>query len=457
MIDRSIAPLPAEPKSFIIPRVQKFILSNGIEIFFVHKNNLPIIHASVLIEAGSKFDPANKAGLAYLTSLLIDEGAGEFNALQLSDEFEKMGSILSISADQDYINLSLLSLTENFDHSLYLLGKILTEPKFDEKDYAREKKKVLDKILQLKDDAGYIASTIFEKIVFQKTFYELPELGYSKSVEQISNQDVIDYYRSMFTNNNTKIIAVGNLPAGSVIDQFEKTIGKWNNKLLAKNAFAPPDKPGSKYYIIDKKDSAQCEIRIGHPAKKRTAKDYYATRIMNTILGGQFSSRINLNLREDKGYTYGASSAYSYYKETGLFEIHTAVNIENSADAVKEILKEIDGIRREITEKEIDFAKSFMIKQFPSRFESFSQITRNIETLVIHSLEFSELENFINNIESVTSEEILEAAKENIIPDDLVIVLCGGKNKILSQLKDELNVEPVELDSDGILIIQSNN
>ena len=452
MINRSIAPLPTETKSFLIPEIEKHTLSNGVEIFFVHKNNLPIIHMSVLVEAGSKYDPAAKAGLAYLTSLLIDEGAGEFNALQLSDEFEKMGSILSISADQDHINFSLLSLTENFNHSTYLLGKILTDPRFDEKDFNREKKKVLDRILQLKDDAGYLASTVFEKIIFHNSCYESPELGNSATVDHISNQDIIDFYKSAFTANNTKIILVGNIPVESAIEQIEKTIGDLNNKSHEINAFVSPSKPGSKYYIIDKKDSAQCEIRIGHTAKKRTAEDYIATRIMNTILGGQFSSRINLNLREDKGFTYGANSAFSYYKESGLFEIHTAVNIENSAEAVQEILKEVNGIRKEITDKEIDFAKSYLIKQFPSRFETFSQITRNIETLVIHSLDFSELENFVRKIAETDNKDILTAAQKNIVPDDLIIVLCGEKNKILSQLKDKLNVEAVELNNEGIPI-----
>jgi zinc protease len=148
MIDRSIAPSPTEKTSFEIPKIQKLELSNGIEIYFVPKNNLPVVYISLLTEAGSKYDPKGKKGLSYLTSLLIDEGAAKFDAIELSDEFEKLGSMFSVSCDQDHVNLSLLSLRENFDRSLYLLGKILTEPKFEQKDFVREKKKVLDRILQ---------------------------------------------------------------------------------------------------------------------------------------------------------------------------------------------------------------------------------------------------------------------------------------------------------------------
>jgi zinc protease len=174
---------------------------------------------------------------------------------------------------------------------------------------------------------------------------------------------------------------------------------------------------------------------------------------MNTILGGQFSSRINLNLREAKGFTYGANSAFSYYQDSGLFEINTAVNIENTGAALKEILKEINGIRTEITEKEIDFAKSYLIKQYPARFETYSQIAKNIESLIVHSLPFDELTNYVENLASQNRENILSSAIQNILPDELVIVMCGEKGKIVDQLKIELNVIPVELDIEGNLII----
>jgi zinc protease len=452
MINRSLAPLPTEIASFDFPKVQQFTLSNGIKIYFVHKNNLPVVSVSLLVEAGSKFDPVEKKGLAYLTSLLLDEGAGEFDAIQLSDEFEKLGSMFSVSADQDHMHMSLLSLTENFERSLYLFGRVLTEPRFEQNEFEREKKKLLDRILQLTDDAGYIASTVFEKLILHNSPYELPEMGYAKTVKNISNDDIINYYKKNFSNQLTSVIVVGNFSTKMLSESLEYSLGKWQVDALNRSTFIPPSKPVGKYYIIDKKDSAQCEIRVGHISSKRTAPDFYATRIMNNILGGQFSSRINLNLREAKGFTYGATSAFSHYKDAGIFGIHTAVNIENTAEAVKEILKEIDGIRLEITKKEIDFAKSSMIKQYPSRFETYSQIARSIETLIVHSLSFAELENYISIIERLTDEEIIQAARKNILPDDLVIVLCGEKDKIMNQLKAELNTTAIMLNYEGEII-----
>jgi zinc protease len=170
---------------------------------------------------------------------------------------------------------------------------------------------------------------------------------------------------------------------------------------------------------------------------------------MNAILGGQFSSRINLNLRENKGFTYGATSAFLYYRESAFFEISTAVNIENSGQAVKEILKEIDGIRYSISENEIYFAKSYLIKQFPSQFETYPQIAKNIESLLIHSLDLNQLSLYTGRIEAASADEIRRAALENIFPDKMTVLIAGDRIKIREQLKSALNAEPTEVDLYG--------
>ena len=173
---------------------------------------------------------------------------------------------------------------------------------------------------------------------------------------------------------------------------------------------------------------------------------------MNTILGGQFSSRINSNLREKKGFTYGANSSFSYYKEAGLFEISTAVNIENTGEAITEILKELNGIRDHITDEEINFAKSYLIKQFPSRFETLNQIAKNLESLLIHSLPTDELFNYTNEIKSVSNEEVRTSAINNVLPDELVVVAVGDRKNIFQQLKQIPGAEPIELDLYGNMI-----
>lgn len=452
MLDRSIIPIPTKELFFEIPEIKFLKLMNDIDISFVHKENLPIVYAEIIVFSGSRFDPADKKGLGYLTSLLIDEGAGEYDALQLSEEFEKLGSVLSVSADHDTIILSILSLTENFERSLELISKIVLSPRFEEKDFQREKKKVLDRILQLKDEPSFIASSAFERLVFGNSYYGFPEIGFAESMARISNDDVKDFFARTFTASNAKIVSVGNLNEEEIVSLFNKYFNEWISTSDNNQYFENPKRKKTSYYFIHKSDSAQSEIRVGHISKKRNTIDFIPTKIMNTILGGQFSSRINSNLREKRGFTYGANSSFHYYKEAGLFEISTAVNIENTGEAIIEILKELNGIREHISDDEINFAKSYLIKQFPSRFETLNQIAKNLESLLIHSLPTEELINYTNKVKSVTNEEVIASAINNVLHDQLVIVAVGDRKKVLNQLKQIQKAEPVELDLYGNLL-----
>lgn len=213
-----------------------------------------------------------------------------------------------------------------------------------------------------------------------------------------------------------KLFIVGNLDKDKLIEVLNREIGSWVNGSETDLVFEYPAREKTRFFIIDKKDSAQSEIRVGHIAKKRNAEDFYANRIMNTILGGQFSSRINLNLRERKGFTYGANSSFAYYNNAGFFEVGTAVNLVNTGEAVKEIFNELNGIRKEITAEEIEFAKSYLIKQYPARFETFAQIAKNIESLIVHALPLDELNRYTDKLDSVTNEEIQQSALENVFP-----------------------------------------
>ena len=452
MLDRSVIPAPTKELSFSIPEIKFLKPGNGIDISFVYKDKLPIVYSEIIIFTGSRFDPSDKKGLSYLTSLLIDEGAGEFDALQLSEEFEKLGSVFSVSTDHDTTIFSILSLTENFERSLELVSKIVLKPRFEEKDFLREKKKLLDRILQLKDEPSFIASSAFERRIFGDSYYGFPEIGYAENVAKISNDDIKDFFARTFTSSNTKIVAVGNLKENEIVELFDKYFNGWTSSSNNSQYFETPKRGKTSYYFIHKADSAQSEIRVGHISNKRNAIDFIPTRIMNSILGGQFSSRLNSNLREKRGFTYGINSSFNYYKEAGLFEISTAVNIENTREAIVEILKELNGIRKHISDDEINFAKSYLIKQFPSRFETLNQIAKNLESLLIHSLPADELINYTNKVKSVSNEDVIASAVNNILPDQSVIVVVGDRKKVHEQFRQIPGADPIELDLYGNLL-----
>jgi len=449
MFDRSISPQPGKSLTFKIPEIHQLKLSNGLDINFAYREKLPIVYTEIIVFSGSRLDPYEKKGLSYLTSLLIDEGAGEFNSLQLNEEFQKLGTIFSINSNHDTIILSILSLTEHFRRSLELLSIIILQPRFEEKDFNREKKKVLDRILQLKDEPSFIASSVFEKKVFDNTCYAFSEIGNENTVSLITNTDIRNFYNNTITASNAKAIVIGNIKDTDAVELFSGYFNNWNTFSDNKQLFIPPERSKTSCYFVHKGNSTQTEIRVGHISKKRNSEDYYATRIMNTILGGQFSSRINHTLREVKGFTYGANSSFHYYKESGLFEVSTAVNIENTGEAILDILTELKNIRENISLEEIEFAKSYLIKQFPSRFETYIQIAKNFESLIIHSLHKDDLKNYTGNLAGVGIEEVQSAAINNIHPDELVIIAVGDKVKIYSQLKEALGYNPIELTIQG--------
>jgi zinc protease len=448
-MNRSSAPIPSQNISFDIPQIKVLNLDNGLQVYYIRKEKLPIIQTVIISSTGSVYDPEDKRGLAFLTSLLIDEGAGEYDALQLNNEIEKLGTVSSISANHDTFSFSILSLKENFERSFELLSKIILDPRFEEKDFTREKKKMLDKILQLKDEPSFIASSAFEKRLFQNAPYAYPEIGFENTASQIGNDDVIDFYKRKFRESNFTAIVVGNITEEEIIILFNKYFGILKSENDRNNSILIPVQDKTKIYFVDKKDSAQSEIRIGHLTKKRDADDFYAARIMNTILGGQFSSRINLNLREKRGLTYGAGSSINYFKHAGYFEVSTAVDIKNTGEAISEILNELNLIREKISDEEIEFAKSYLIKQFPSKFETYTQTTKNIAPLIVHKLPVDYYNNYEKSIESVTSDEINQATFEYVKPDCSTIVVVGDRSEVITQLKGLSGIDPVELDIYG--------
>lgn len=436
MINRSEKPKAVKDIYFELPEIKEFRLKNNLRVLFVHKNNLPILQLNLISESGSKFDPTGKKGLAYLTAQLIDEGAGKYNALELDEEFDLLGTAFNTSLDNDNVLLNLLTLQENFERSLELLSLIITEPNFSDEDFIREHAKLITKLIQSKTQPAVQANKAFDKIIYQQNPYSFPTSGLENDVKLISNDDVKSFYNNYYSPNNSCLIVVGNINENDLLYNLNKHLSNWNSTSNFDVEISIPQKEKTKVYIVDKKDSPQTEIRIGHLSTKRKTKDYYAKVIMNTILGGQFSSRINLNLREDKGYTYGAHSGFSYNKVTSHFIVSTSVETKFTKNSFDEILKELKAIKVTISDEEIEFAKSYLTKRFPAMFETFNNVARNLSTLVIHDLPFEYYNNYLSNLSSVTRMEVEEAAANNIFEDNCAIILVGDEKSIRDQFND---------------------
>jgi zinc protease len=421
---------------FSLDNISTHILKNGLKLLYLRKEKLPMIRLNLVVEAGGKFDLFTNPGTARLTSQLIDEGADGLTALELSDEFDLLGTDFSISADNDFIVLSLQSLTENFERSLELFSKVVLKPDFPEKEFEREKKKLLVNILQLKDDPERIAEQIFDKIIFTNHYYALPVSGYLDTVEKINLNDVKNHYSKYFKANNSFIAAAGNLTSGEIFQLVEKF---FDNHTSSSEVISLPEKfqeSDKKIFVYDKSDSVQTEIRVGYKSGKRNISDYFSKLLLNTIFGGQFNSRLNSNLREKKGYTYGISSQFVYTKNSGYFSVSTSVSSENTFDAVKEILSEIENLKNGVTLEELNFAKTSLTRKFPLNFENYRQLTSNLSALAIHNLPLSYFNEYLNNPNSVTIDQVNEQALK-LSQADMKIILVGNRKSFEKEFTEK--------------------
>ena len=434
-LDRSLHPQSGPDLNFSPPLIQKFSIKNGLNIFLSKKTDLPIVRLNLLVNGGSKFDPDGQKGLSNLLAMCIDEGAGEFNSLELADKFEMLGAQFFISCTDDLIILALQVLKENFISTLQLLTDIITQPHLEEEDFNREKHKVLVRLSQSKTEPDYIADTAFSYFLFGKNSpYAFPVIGTENTVQNIQLHSIKNSYNNFFTPSNSAIIIVGDIDENLLKNELEENFSTWNNSSIYK---APPEvvnRSTKKVYIIDKPGSVQTEIRIGHVSSTRSEKDFFQKQIINLVFGGQFSSRLNLNLREKNGYTYGVHSQFNYLKEAGYFAISTSVDLANTVPALLEIYNEINHIKMGITADELTFAKSSLTKKFPSIFETYRQIAAAISTKVIHDLPDNYFETYVEKVSSLKFDDVNSIAENSISPESIVSVLVGDSKKILSQM-----------------------
>jgi len=434
-IDRSKRPKSSDEIKFNTPSIQNFNLENGLKIFFSEKKDLPIVKINFIVNTGSRFDPNDEKGVCNLLAMLIDEGAGEFNALQLADEFEMLGAQFSVSCDDDVTVVSLQVLSENFNPALKLLSDVITQPHFKDDDFELQKNKVLVRLNQSKAEPDYIADVSFEYFLFgNDSPYAFPVMGFEQTVQYIDTDSIKNVYKNNFAPLNSTMIVVGNIAKDLLQKELELVFGKWDRKPKTNISVTHLNKTNRQIFIINKPGAVQTEIRTGHLSSKRNEKDFFQKQIINMILGGQFSSRLNLNLREKHGYTYGVHSHFSYFKEAGYFAISTSVDLNNTKNALIEIYQEIEKIKNGITNDELSFTKSSLTKKFPSNFETYRQIAANISSKVIHNLPDDYFETYINKINSLSLDDVNKIANISIYPDELITILVGDSKSIFSQL-----------------------
>lgn len=443
----AIRPTPGPAREYHFPRFGRHVLDNGITVIVATVTKLPLVSVATVIDATAVLDPAGKEGIAELTAQALREGTRERNGVQLALELEKLGTSLEAGADWDSTVASMTVLKSNLKSAFSIFGNALMFPAFREEDMERLKAERLAERIQILDEPRGLADEAFARFLYQaKARYSTPMSGTSKSVSAATRDDIETFYRENYSPNATTVILAGDLTMDEGVELVTSMFGKWSGTRRSQKVVADdPARTSRAVEIVVKPDAAQSELRIGHVGVPRTHPDYFTIVVMNAVLGGLFSSRINLNLREAHGYTYGASSYYDWRRQSGPFVISTAVQTEVTAAAISETLKEIDGMREnEIGEDELTLATSYLEGVFPIRYETTSAIAGALVNMVTFGLPENYFDTYRQKIASVTTQDVLAAAKKHVKPEELQVTVVGNPDLIRSDM-ETLAIGPISV------------
>ncbi|HEV7994344.1 MAG TPA: pitrilysin family protein [Gemmatimonadaceae bacterium] len=432
-------PSPTSPRDYAFPRFERRSLPNGLQLVVAPVSKLPLVSIMAVVDAGAARERTSEAGVAALTAQLLLEGAAGLDGAALVDRFERIGTSVDAHADWDSATVSLTVLSDRLPEALALVRDLLRAPEFPEREVARLRDERLAEILQQRAEPGALADEQFARAVYAPTArYATPAGGTATTVRALTRDVVRTFYGEHFQPATTTIVFAGDISVTDAVSLAERLFGDWRGSGRATPAQAIDASPAESIVrVVAKVDAPQSEIRVGHVGLPRRHPDYFDAMVMNAVLGGLFSSRINLNLREEHGYTYGAFSAFEWRRASGPFMIHTAVKSDVTGAAVHEILKEIDGIRAaEIGVEELTLATSYLDGVFPIRYETTSAIAAALANLVIHDLPESYYDEYRARVRGVTTAGVLRAARQHLHPDQLRIVVVGDPAVISEPLRE---------------------
>ncbi|MBV9209028.1 MAG: insulinase family protein, partial [Acidobacteria bacterium] len=432
-------PKPGADPRMTLPRLQRRMLSNGLEVLIVEHHELPVVDMSLVLKTGGTADPLDKSGLASLTAALLDEGTKTRSALDISNQLAAIGSSVGTGADWDLSAVNLSTLTKHLDRALEIYSDVIINPVFPESELELQRNQRLTALIQQRDNANAIAGVAYASLLYGNNHpYGHQLTGNEQSVRAITLDDIKRFYQTYYHPNNAALIVVGDVKPNAVVKQLEQAFADWKKAPVpAVNVTEPTQKSSAGLYLVDKPGAAQSVIQIGQIGTARSTPDYFPLLVMNTMLGGQFMSRVNLNLRENKGYTYGARTSFDFRKAAGPFTASAGVQTAVTKESVIEFMRELRGIRGDIpvTPEELEFAKQAVIRGYPRTFETPSQIANRLTTLVIYKLPDSYFNDFIPRVRAVTAEDVTRVANKYLDPSRMTVLVVGDRHVIESGLR----------------------
>ncbi|MGH7537827.1 MAG: M16 family metallopeptidase [Gemmatimonadales bacterium] len=432
-VDRTSPPSLGPPPALRLPPVQTAVLSNGLRIAVVEMHEVPVVDVTLVVDAGSVRDPADLPGLATFTAGMLDEGAGRRDALEIADEVAYLGAELTTGAGYDVTTVTLHVPARRLEAALDLLADVMLRPTFPDSEITRQRELRRAQMLQLRDQPVAMAGVAFPAIVFGQAHpYGRPLNGTDSSTSLLNRDRVRQFYTAFYRPNATRLLIVGDVTLAVARRLVEQRFGAWARGAVSPVAPVQPPAPvGRAFYLVDKPGAAQSVIRIGHVGVPRSTPDHFVLEVLNTILGGSFTSRLNQNLRETHGYTYGAGSSFARRRMAGPFQASASVVTAKTDSSVIEFMKELRRIRDEpVPVAEVDKAKAYLILGLPSNFETTAGAAFQYRDLLIYDLPLEYYTSYVAGINRVTAADVQRAARTYIDPDHFDILVVGDRSQI---------------------------
>ena len=444
--DRSKPPALAAAPQLDLPPIQKRALSNGLPVWIVESHEVPLVQVNLVMLAGSGDDPAGKYGVASLTAAMLDEGAGSRSALQIADEIEFLGASLTTGSSFDASAVRLNVPVAKLAEALPVMADVALRPSFPQEDLDRVRQERLTALLQARDDAASVAPMAFARLVFGEHRYGTNAQGTEATLKAFTAADLRAFHGAMYQPGRATLVVVGDIKPDAVLPLLEKQFGGWKGTAAAPRTpvAAPKQLTDGHVVIVDMPGAEQSQVRIGWVGVPRATPDYFTLQVLNTVLGGSFTSRLNQNLREQHGYSYGASSRFDMRLGPGPFFAGAGVQTDKTAEALREFFNELNAIGKPIAADELAKAKNYVALSFPGEFESIGDLSAHIEDLIVYSLPETYFERYIPNIQAVTPEQVQKAAATYIQPRRFAVVVVGDRKVIEPGIR-ALNLGPVRV------------
>ncbi|MSP63822.1 MAG: insulinase family protein [Myxococcales bacterium] len=450
------APRPklGPPPAWLAPVPKLTTTPSGMKVAVLERHELPLVHLLVTIHAGASLDPPGKPGLAAMVSTMLQEGgAGTLSAPALAAAFEALGDELQVECDRDGVRLQMTVMTRHLERALALLGDVLARPRFEESEWVRARAKRIAELVHRRDEPRFIADAVFDRVVFGDHVYGSPLIGTPESIEKLTVADLRAFYQGHYGPRTTAVLLVGDVAPDRAAKLVGGALDGWTSTAAPAASPSVAKQPPARFVLVDRPGAPQSEVRVGHVGLARSSADFAASRILNTVLGESFTSRLVQNLREKRGYTYGIAARFGLFDAPGPFAVRTAIRTDVTAPALQEIVAELRAIRLPLSAEEVGKGRALVLSALVENFGDGRGAAQGMGDLLIHGLPLDAWAKLPAALEGLKAPALVEAAARLYRPDGLTVVVVGDRKTIEPALRGLPFGKTIELrNRDGELL-----